>query len=121
MQYPQPIHHVLSTRTTPSGTWKVAPTGQTCTQGGFSHWLQSFGTKNPLSMSSFLMSSYPSIPRSIFEVVNPSLAPIGESACVFPSFVITYRSTHVRVTLASYGISFSSLHALTHIPHPTHL
>ena len=60
MQYPQPMHQVRSTSTTPSGAWYVAPTGHTWTQGGFSHWLQSLGTKNAFSMSSFLMSLSPS-------------------------------------------------------------
>ena len=35
----------MSTSTTPSGDSNVAPTGQTCTQGEWAQWLQSFGTK----------------------------------------------------------------------------
>ena len=35
----------MSTSTTPSGLSKVAPTGQTCTQGEWAQWLQSLGTK----------------------------------------------------------------------------
>ena len=38
-----------SMSTAPSGASKVAPTGQTCTQGECSHKLQSLGTKNALT------------------------------------------------------------------------
>ena len=78
-----------------------APTGQTWTQGGFSHWLQSFGTKNALSISSGLGDAGPASPWSMIGEMKPSLAPLGESASIFPSLVTTYRSTQVRVTSAS--------------------
>ena len=42
----------MSTSTTPSGLSKVAPTGQTWTQGEWAQWLQSFGTKKFFAPSS---------------------------------------------------------------------
>src|SRR3989338_1944736 len=61
MQYLHPMQRLESTRTTPSSVAKVAPTGQTWTHGGFSHWLQSFGTKKLLRTS---LSSPPGFPFS---------------------------------------------------------
>src|SRR5574340_1152357 len=43
MQYRQPMHRVWSTRTVPSGSTYVAPTGQTFTHGAFRQWKQGRG------------------------------------------------------------------------------
>src|SRR3990172_551003 len=97
------MQRLESTKTTPSSVAKVAPTGQTCTHGGCSHWLQSLGTKKLLRMSASLVFCLPfSLPVSML------------STTTLPSFLITYRSTHVRQKKGSAGTLFSFLHASMH-------
>ena len=56
---------------------KVAPTGQTCVHGEFAQWLQSFGTKKYLPLSSVATG-------------NPYLPPSGEiTSGATIGFVIT--------------------------------
>jgi len=74
-----------STSTTPSSVAKVAPTGQTWTQGGFAQWLQSFGTKK-LLRTFFSFSG---------EDRSGTALTIAETSTE-PSVRITYRSTQVR-------------------------
>ncbi len=52
MQMRQPMQRCWSMRTRPSGVEKVAPTGQTFTQGGFWQCWQGTGTKRVPSPSS---------------------------------------------------------------------
>src|SRR4030067_2188579 len=108
MQYLHPIQRFSSTRTTPSSVLKVAPTGQTWTQGGLAHWLQSFGTKKLLRISFSGTVSAP-VSLAMFWTIT------------VPSFLITYFSTQVRKKNGSWGTSFSILQASTHLPHPMHL
>src|SRR3990172_12596093 len=110
MQYRHPMHVLLLTRTTPSSVWNVAPTGQTWTQGGFAHWLHSFGTKKLRR-----------IDRSAAESGTPS----GFVSTVFtiasPFRLMMYRSTQVRGKKGSLGTSVSVLQASTHRVQPMHL
>src|SRR6266508_4909810 len=111
MQYRQPMHRLESMSTTPSSVAKVAPTGQTWTHGGCTQWLQSLGTKNVLSTSgSSCDDSFEAFPLTLMLSTTTS-----------PSFLITYRSIHVRKKNASCVTSFSALHASTHRLQPMHL
>ena len=77
---------VLSfTSTTPSRVWKVAPTGQTWTQGGRSHWLHNFGTKKERRI--------PFVEGASSSGVSPMWMFVTIAS---PSFGIMYRSTQVR-------------------------
>src|SRR3990172_1670368 len=105
MQYRQPMHRLLLTRTTPSSVLYVADTGHTWTHGALSPWLQSFGTKKllaPLILRYLMLAA--SDPK-------PWIPPSGESTYVSPFSSTTYRSTHVRLNSGSSGTSFSCLQA----------
>src|SRR4030066_475324 len=110
MQYRQPMHVFSLTRTTPSSVRKVAPTGQTCTQGGFAHWLHSFGTKKERRID-------------LSEAVSGAGSWFGPIALtvVTPFFRVMYRSTHVRKKNGSLGTLFSVLHASMQRAQPMHL
>src|SRR5512139_3157818 len=99
MQYRHPMHVFSLTRTTPSSVWKVAPTGQTWTQGGSAHWLHSFGTKKlrRIDLSSARSGAGSARGWMVFTVV----APLCRRA---------YRSTQVRKKNGSFGTLFSVLH-----------
>src|SRR5512135_3308349 len=110
MQYRHPMHVFSLTRTTPSPVWKVAPTGHTWTQGGFAHWLHSFGTKKERRIVlSDAASGVASSPGAIALTV------------VWPFFRMMYRSTQVRTKNGSLGTLFSFLQASMHRAQPMHL
>src|SRR3990167_7305746 len=105
------MHRFASTRITPSFVEKVAPTGQTWTQGGLAHWLHSLGTKKlrSTSRSSCVVS------RAVL------LLTLMPSTVTSRFLVITYRSTQVRKKKGSGGTLFSALQASTHRLQPMHL
>src|SRR3972149_2344667 len=111
MQYRHPMQRLASTRTTPALVGKVAPTGQTWTQGGCAHWLHSLGTKKVLRTS-----------RSSSGAIRAFLpGTLMLSTVASPSLVITYGSTQVRKKDGSFGTSFSALQASTQRLQPMHL
>jgi len=84
MQYRHPMQVLSLTSTTPSSVEKVAPTGQTCTHGGWAHWLQSFGTKKLRKMGRDGISSSGASP--VWMLVTTASPVLG----------IMYLSTQVR-------------------------
>src|SRR5512135_2565184 len=110
MQYRHPMHVFSFTRTTPSFVWNVAPTGQTWTQGGLAHWLQSFGTKKERRID-------------LSDAISGDGSRFGSIALttVVPFFLVMYRSTHVRKKNGSRGTLFSFLHASMQRAQPMHL
>src|SRR5947207_933969 len=112
------MQYLGSINTAPSGASKVAPTGQTWTQGECSHRLQSLGTKKECSIWSFAIGASG----------NPCIPPFGQSTIASPrvspepgfGLGMIYRSIHVRKKGPS-GTPFSFLQASAHRPHPMHL
>src|SRR4051812_7371455 len=94
MQKPQPMQYLGSISTAPSGESKVAPTGQTWTQGECSQRLQSLGMKKECRISSLGTGGSG----------NPCMPPFGQSTRVSPrdcpepglALVMMYRSIQVR-------------------------
>src|SRR3990170_6820371 len=101
-------------RTMPSAVLYVAATGQTCTQGELSHWLQSLGTKK------LFVIFLPRISSGSGSSAKPLIPPAGESTVTSPSAVKLYRSTHVRLHWGSHGTLFSCLQARAQRPQPMH-
>src|SRR5665647_962275 len=93
----------------PSGVSKVAPTGQTCTQGDLEQWLHILGTKKVFSISS-----------AGTDCLKPSIPPLGDSTLSDPSLRMVYCSTQLLKKKGSCGTSFSTLQVLAQVPHPIH-
>src|SRR3989304_572930 len=101
-------------RTMPSAVVEVAATGQTCTQGELSHWLQSLGTKK------LFVISLSRIASGRGSSAKPLMPPSGESTCTSLSPAKLYRSTQVRLHCGSHGTLFSCLQARAPRPQPLH-